>query len=875
MIKSTGNSFLLAPELVLLLIKNIEDRIKSLDENQNNIKTNNKNITEVKTDISTLEQDKINLQLIIDKLTADANINDQRLIQLTNEITKKKLKIKAARKKLNNFLKIKGQANATELALSNELKIATVELENAKKQIDSLQDTLTKGTDSHKKVVESLELRIKTEGTLLAALKSGHSILEKKENDLQILTNQQRSEINALKVQISSCEKNLSDKQSELSKLNSNFLQLKQDHDQTKSNLIQVISEKNEISKEKMQALIENKKLKEDMNTLKVKKEKLLQEYAKINDNLQAYLKKTTENAIYNLDQERNKPKINPETDIVFSKEEYNKKESDRLKETEKFIAEHEKIEKKLKDEIKDCLSKQTQNENRINELAKKEIELTKIINTLNNESKELKNRNNELLQTNNDNLLLISNFQPKEDHLKFIEDETARLKKENYDLVSMQNINSQELINFKKAYNDLLEKYTVLKSKIKELEEKEIDCNKLRNEIKILKEELKKAELTAQEYSKFKKKFNDMEKLKEKAYKELLEKDTALKSKIKELDEKEIYCNKLQNEIKNTKGELKNAELTVQEYSEFKKKFNDMEKSLKEKEQYKIKFEKLQSTIQFKTKLFETNAKECNELKNKIIDMEKSLKEKEELITKNNKIIVQFEQLQSLAKLKTEATKNSVKESTLDLIAFFEEQLKKYTNIAALNHNLTTKNNELEQKNKAFEQILTDLNNEKQQIERQLQTAQTQNLVPRDLERQITFASKDLMEKNSALEAQISKLRMDNMGLNVVTSEYTRLKELNDNLTRNNITLTSELETKDEKIQALTKNIKKKEEKIDELSAQNDQLYIQLENSIKSGKLVIEEVKRDPYGNVQGNDPNSMLAKLSDLYKGILKKTS
>ena len=496
---------------------------------------------------------------------------------------------------------------------------------------------------------------------------------------------------------------------------------------------------------------------------------------------------------------------------------------------------------------IKEILNKRNEEENNMDERAKKTAEFKRMyeneINQLKGQIKQLKENQNmdlNVIQELKENINLLENDKQNlkitKEKLLIKENELKDMNKKIKDLKKKCEKDDELIENLKNEGNRLKKendgiKYLEMEKEgyMQQVEEKE-------NEIKNLEENMREKEQNIR-------KLNS----------ELDEKKTGIKSfQIKmekmekdfnnQINNKDLIIKELENNIENEKNEKKKQKKIVQELNdnliEANNKINNYENKIKEQ-----------------NRNMKINNNELEELKNEIINLKKKIenleKSKQELIQEHTIEVDKlhkeiFELKSSINKLKSD---NKTKDNNMQYLKEEKEKLEKMKEDYI---------NEVKEKESEIQNKITELNTLKDEIQEKNNILNNNDYTLKSQDNNISDLNKRLSEKkeeNEKLSQEIRQMK------NTITGKDFENEKLQKIISELNRELNNTKEKDDQKISSLESQINEMEKEIKTSKSalnENDITIRNLQKEINQNKSVYNnEIKKL---NTEKNDLNNKL---------------
>ena len=496
---------------------------------------------------------------------------------------------------------------------------------------------------------------------------------------------------------------------------------------------------------------------------------------------------------------------------------------------------------------IKEILNKRNEEENNMDERAKKTAEFKRMyeneINQLKGQIKQLKENQNmdlNVIQELKENINLLENDKQNlkitKEKLLIKENELKDMNKKIKDLKKKCEKDDELIENLKNEGNRLKKendgiKYLEMEKEgyMQQVEEKE-------NEIKNLEENMREKEQNIR-------KLNS----------ELDEKKTGIKSfQIKmekmekdfnnQINNKDLIIKELENNIENEKNEKKKQKKIVQELNdnliETNNKINNYENKIKEQ-----------------NRNMKINNNELEELKNEIINLKKKIenleKSKQELIQEHTIEVDKlhkeiFELKSSINKLKSD---NKTKDNNMQYLKEEKEKLEKMKEDYI---------NEVKEKESEIQNKITELNTLKDEIQEKNNILNNNDYTLKSQDNNISDLNKRLSEKkeeNEKLSQEIRQMK------NTITGKDFENEKLQKIISELNRELNNTKEKDDQKISSLESQINEMEKEIKTSKSalnENDITIRNLQKEINQNKSVYNnEIKKL---NTEKNDLNNKL---------------
>ena len=496
---------------------------------------------------------------------------------------------------------------------------------------------------------------------------------------------------------------------------------------------------------------------------------------------------------------------------------------------------------------IKEILNKRNEEENNMDERAKKTAEFKRMyeneINQLKGQIKQLKENQNmdlNVIQELKENINLLENDKQNlkitKEKLLIKENELKDMNKKIKDLKKKCEKDDELIENLKNEGNRLKKendgiKYLEMEKEgyMQQVEEKE-------NEIKNLEENIREKEQNIR-------KLNS----------ELDEKKTGIKSfQIKmekmekdfnnQINNKDLIIKELENNIENEKNEKKKQKKIVQELNdnliEANNKINNYENKIKEQ-----------------NRNMKINNNELEELKNEIINLKKKIenleKSKQELIQEHTIEVDKlhkeiFELKSSINKLKSD---NKTKDNNMQYLKEEKEKLEKMKEDYI---------NEVKEKESEIQNKITELNTLKDEIQEKNNILNNNDYTLKSQDNNISDLNKRLSEKkeeNEKLSQEIRQMK------NTITGKDFENEKLQKIISELNRELNNTKEKDDQKISSLESQINEMEKEIKTSKSalnENDITIRNLQKEINQNKSVYNnEIKKL---NTEKNDLNNKL---------------
>ena len=496
---------------------------------------------------------------------------------------------------------------------------------------------------------------------------------------------------------------------------------------------------------------------------------------------------------------------------------------------------------------IKEILNKRNEEENNMDERAKKTAEFKRMyeneINQLKGQIKQLKENQNmdlNVIQELKENINLLENDKQNlkitKEKLLIKENELKDMNKKIKDLKKKCEKDDELIENLKNEGNRLKKendgiKYLEMEKEgyMQQVEEKE-------NEIKNLEENIREKEQNIR-------KLNS----------ELDEKKTGIKSyQIKmekmekdfnnQINNKDLIIKELENNIENEKNEKKKQKKIVQELNdnliEANNKINNYENKIKEQ-----------------NRNMKINNNELEELKNEIINLKKKIenleKSKQELIQEHTIEVDKlhkeiFELKSNINKLKSD---NKTKDNNMQYLKEEKEKLEKMKEDYI---------NEVKEKESEIQNKITELNTLKDEIQEKNNILNNNDYTLKSQDNNISDLNKRLSEKkeeNEKLSQEIRQMK------NTITGKDFENEKLQKIISELNRELNNTKEKDDQKISSLESQINEMEKEIKTSKSalnENDITIRNLQKEINQNKSVYNnEIKKL---NTEKNDLNNKL---------------
>ena len=496
---------------------------------------------------------------------------------------------------------------------------------------------------------------------------------------------------------------------------------------------------------------------------------------------------------------------------------------------------------------IKEILNKRNEEENNMDERAKKTAEFKRMyeneINQLKGQIKQLKENQNmdlNVIQELKENINLLENDKQNlkitKEKLLIKENELKDMNKKIKDLKKKCEKDDELIENLKNEGNRLKKendgiKYLEMEKEgyMQQVEEKE-------NEIKNLEENMREKEQNIR-------KLNS----------ELDEKKTGIKSfQIKmekmekdfnnQINNKDLIIKELENNIENEKNEKKKQKKIVQELNdnliEANNKINNYENKIKEQ-----------------NRNMKINNNELEELKNEIINLKKKIenleKSKQELIQEHTIEVDKlhkeiFELKSNINKLKSD---NKTKDNNMQYLKEEKEKLEKMKEDYI---------NEVKEKESEIQNKITELNTLKDEIQEKNNILNNNDYTLKSQDNNISDLNKRLSEKkeeNEKLSQEIRQMK------NTITGKDFENEKLQKIISELNRELNNTKEKDDQKISSLESQINEMEKEIKTSKSalnENDITIRNLQKEINQNKSVYNnEIKKL---NTEKNDLNNKL---------------
>ena len=496
---------------------------------------------------------------------------------------------------------------------------------------------------------------------------------------------------------------------------------------------------------------------------------------------------------------------------------------------------------------IKEILNKRNEEENNMDERAKKTAEFKRMyeneINQLKGQIKQLKENQNmdlNVIQELKENINLLENDKQNlkitKEKLLIKENELKDMNKKIKDLKKKCEKDDELIENLKNEGNRLKKendgiKYLEMEKEgyMQQVEEKE-------NEIKNLEENIREKEQNIR-------KLNS----------ELDEKKTGIKSyQIKmekmekdfnnQINNKDLIIKELENNIENEKNEKKKQKKIVQELNdnliEANNKINNYENKIKEQ-----------------NRNMKINNNELEELKNEIINLKKKIenleKSKQELIQEHTIEVDKlhkeiFELKSNINKLKSD---NKTKDNNMQYLKEEKEKLEKMKEDYI---------NEVKEKESEIQNKITELNTLKDEIQEKNNILNNNDYTLKSQDNNISDLNKRLSEKkeeNEKLSQEIRQMK------NTITGKDFENEKLQKIISELNRELNNTKEKDDQKISSLESQINEMEKEIKASKSalnENDITIRNLQKEINQNKSVYNnEIKKL---NTEKNDLNNKL---------------
>ena len=496
---------------------------------------------------------------------------------------------------------------------------------------------------------------------------------------------------------------------------------------------------------------------------------------------------------------------------------------------------------------IKEILNKRNEEENNMDERAKKTAEFKRMyeneINQLKGQIKQLKENQNmdlNVIQELKENISLLENDKQNlkitKEKLLIKENELKDMNKKIKDLKKKCEKDDELIENLKNEGNRLKKendgiKYLEMEKEgyMQQVEEKE-------NEIKNLEENMREKEQNIR-------KLNS----------ELDEKKTGIKSfQIKmekmekdfnnQINNKDLIIKELENNIENEKNEKKKQKKIVQELNdnliEANNKINNYENKIKEQ-----------------NRNMKINNNELEELKNEIINLKKKIenleKSKQELIQEHTIEVDKlhkeiFELKSNINKLKSD---NKTKDNNMQYLKEEKEKLEKMKEDYI---------NEVKEKESEIQNKITELNTLKDEIQEKNNILNNNDYTLKSQDNNISDLNKRLSEKkeeNEKLSQEIRQMK------NTITGKDFENEKLQKIISELNRELNNTKEKDDQKISSLESQINEMEKEIKTSKSalnENDITIRNLQKEINQNKSVYNnEIKKL---NTEKNDLNNKL---------------
>ena len=496
---------------------------------------------------------------------------------------------------------------------------------------------------------------------------------------------------------------------------------------------------------------------------------------------------------------------------------------------------------------IKEILNKRNEEENNMDERAKKTAEFKRMYE---NEINQLKGQIKQLKENQNMDLNVI---QELKENINLLENDKQNLK-----------INKEKLLIKENELKDMNKKIKDLKKKCEKDDEL---IENLKNEGNRLKKEndgIKYLEMEKEGYmQQVEEKENEIKNLEEnmrekeqnirKLNSELDEKKTGIKSfQIKmekmekdfnnQINNKDLIIKELENNIENEKNEKKKQKKIVQELNdnliEANNKINNYENKIKEQ-----------------NRNMKINNNELEELKNEIINLKKKIenleKSKQELIQEHTIEVDKlhkeiFELKSSINKLKSE---NKTKDNNMQYLKEEKEKLEKMKEDYI---------NEVKEKESEIQNKITELNTLKDEIQEKNNILNNNDYTLKSQDNNISDLNKRLSEKkeeNEKLSQEIRQMK------NTITGKDFENEKLQKIISELNRELNNTKEKDDQKISSLESQINEMEKEIKTSKSalnENDITIRNLQKEINQNKSVYNnEIKKL---NTEKNDLNNKL---------------
>ena len=496
---------------------------------------------------------------------------------------------------------------------------------------------------------------------------------------------------------------------------------------------------------------------------------------------------------------------------------------------------------------IKEILNKRNEEENNMDERAKKTAEFKRMyeneINQLKGQIKQLKENQNmdlNVIQELKENINLLENDKQNlkitKEKLLIKENELKDMNKKIKDLKKKCEKDDELIENLKNEGNRLKKendgiKYLEMEKEgyMQQVEEKE-------NEIKNLEENIREKEQNIR-------KLNS----------ELDEKKTGIKSyQIKmekmekdfnnQINNKDLIIKELENNIENEKNEKKKQKKIVQELNdnliEANNKINNYENKIKEQ-----------------NRNMKINNNELEELKNEIINLKKKIenleKSKQELIQEHTIEVDKlhkeiFELKSNINKLKSD---NKTKDNNMQYLKEEKEKLEKMKEDYI---------NEVKEKESEIQNKITELNTLKDEIQEKNNILNNNDYTLKSQDNNISDLNKRLSEKKEENEKLSQEIRQMKNTITGKDFEYEKLQKIISELNRE---LNNTKEKDDQKISLLESQINEMEKEIKTSKSalnENDITIRNLQKEINQNKSVYNnEIKKL---NTEKNDLNNKL---------------
>ena len=496
---------------------------------------------------------------------------------------------------------------------------------------------------------------------------------------------------------------------------------------------------------------------------------------------------------------------------------------------------------------IKEILNKRNEEENNMDERAKKTAEFKRMYD---NEINQLKGQIKQLKENQNMDLNVI---QELKENINLLENDKQNLKITKEKLLIKEN----ELKDMNKKIKDLKKKCEKDDELIENLKNEGNRLKKENDGIKYLEMEkegyMQQVEEKENEIKNLEENMTEKEQNIRKLNSELDEKKTGIKSfQIKmekmekdfnnQINNKDLIIKELENNIENEKNEKKKQKKIVQELNdnliEANNKINNYENKIKEQ-----------------NRNMKINNNELEELKNEIINLKKKIenleKSKQELIQEHTIEVDKlhkeiFELKSNINKLKSD---NKTKDNNIQYLKEEKEKLEKMKEDYI---------NEIKEKESEIHNKITELNTLKDEIQEKNNILNNNDYTLKSQDNNISDLNKRLSEKKEENEKLSQEIRQMKNTITGKDFEYEKLQKIISELNRE---LNNTKEKDDQKISSLESQINEMEKEIKTSKSalnENDITIRNLQKEINQNKSVYNnEIKKL---NTEKNDLNNKL---------------